>query len=140
MSDVKQQAEGKKLDFQSHVAIKVEELLTEKLKQESAGLPQIIEIYTDEFSAVCPFSGLPDIARLWIRYRPMSNQILELKALKYYLMSFRNVGIYQEAATERIYTDLKTVLGIASDHIQIKMVYNRRGGMDVTSVKGEVKP
>ncbi len=70
------------------------------------GKKQLITIDYPEFSAVCPFSGLPDIGKLIVEYIP-SEKIIELKSLKYYLTSFREVGIYQEDATDRIYTDLK---------------------------------
>ena len=62
---------------------------------------------------------------------------VELKALKYYLMSYRMVGIYQEAVTKRIFEDLKTVLG--HNQITITSLYNTRGGMDVTCVESGVK-
>ena len=55
---------------------------------------------------------------------------LELKALKYYFLSFRNVGIYQEGVTARIFNDLKQVLGHES--IFVETIYNVRGGIDVT--------
>ena len=71
---------------------------------------QYIKTETKEFSAVCPFSGLPDLAKVIIEYYPIGGKCVELKALKYYFTSFRNVGIYQEAATKRIFMDLKNIL------------------------------
>ena len=71
---------------------------------------QYIKTETNEFSAVCPFSGLPDLANVIIEYYPIGGKCVELKALKYYFTSFRNVGIYQEAATKRIFTDLNNIL------------------------------
>ncbi|MEE8478476.1 MAG: NADPH-dependent 7-cyano-7-deazaguanine reductase QueF, partial [Candidatus Neomarinimicrobiota bacterium] len=53
---------------------------------------QYIIAETDEFSAVCPFSGLPDYAYLKIEYYPEGGKCIELKSLKYYVISFRNVG------------------------------------------------
>jgi 7-cyano-7-deazaguanine reductase len=67
---------------------------------------------TSEFSAVCPYSGLPDFARLTISYVPRS-KCVELKSLKYYVTSYRNVGIFQEHATARIAEDLHKVLAPA---------------------------
>ena len=64
---------------------------------------------TREFSAVCPYSGLPDYATLRIEYVP-SDRCIELKSLKYYVTSFRNVGIFQEHATARVAEDLFGVL------------------------------
>ena len=74
------------------------------------GSDQYIKTETNEFSAVCPFSGLPDIAYVKIEYYPEGGKCIELKSLKYYFVSFRNVGIYQEGATKRIYDDLKRCL------------------------------
>ncbi|MEW6421501.1 MAG: NADPH-dependent 7-cyano-7-deazaguanine reductase QueF, partial [Deinococcota bacterium] len=59
------------------------------------GEPMEIEITTDEFSPVCPWSGLPDFGQLRIRYFPRE-KCVELKSLKYYLTSYRFVGIYHE--------------------------------------------
>jgi len=95
-----------------------------------SGDPQEILYETEEFSAVCPFSGLPDIALLQIRYIP-SGSILELKSLKYYLTSFRCCGIYQERATQVLYRDLSKVLD--PRFISVKLVYNVRGGIKSTT-------
>ncbi len=97
---------------------------------------QLIEIETKEFSAVCPFSGLPDIATVQIRYKPTAGKIIELKSLKYYFTSFRDVGIYQEGATKRIYEDLHKVL--QTEELQVVTVYNTRGGMDVRCTAGRI--
>ncbi|MBN2857862.1 MAG: NADPH-dependent 7-cyano-7-deazaguanine reductase QueF [Candidatus Delongbacteria bacterium] len=95
------------------------------------GETQDITYDTDELSAVCPFSGLPDYGFLSINYIP-DKKIIELKSLKYYLISFRNVGIYQEALTDRIYKDLKKVL--KPRYLKVETVYNTRGGIDSTCV------
>ncbi len=67
------------------------------------------ELTTDEFTCLCPFSGLPDFANLTIKYTP-DRKLIELKSLKYYLYSFRNVKIYNEHVVNRILEDLKKVL------------------------------
>ena len=97
---------------------------------------QYIITETDEFSAVCPFSGLPDLAYVKIEYYPTGGKCIELKSLKYYFVSFRNVGIYQEGATQRIFNDLKNVLDI--EKIRITTVYNTRGGFDTTCIEGKL--
>ena len=93
------------------------------------GPEQEIVTETKEFSAVCPFSGLPDFATLTIRYIP-GKSCVELKSLKYYVLSYRNVGIYQEHATAKLAEDLFGVLKPKS--ITITTVYNIRGGFDTT--------
>ena len=97
---------------------------------------QYIMTETDEFSAVCPFSGLPDLAYVKIEYYPIGGKCIELKSLKYYFISFRNVGIFQEGATKRIYNDLKSV--IDTKKIKITTVYNTRGGFDTTFIEGSI--
>lgn len=97
---------------------------------------QYIITETDEFSAVCPFSGLPDLAYIKIEYYPTGGKCIELKSLKYYFVSFRNVGIYQEGVTQRIFNDLKNVLDI--EKIRITTVYNTRGGFDTTCIEGKL--
>ena len=98
---------------------------------------QYIKTETNEFSAVCPFSGLPDIARVKIEYFPTGGKCIELKSLKYYFTSFRNVGIYQEAVTKRIYEDLSSIL--KTKKIQITTIYNIRGGFKTVCVEGRIK-
>jgi 7-cyano-7-deazaguanine reductase len=87
-------------------------------------------VYTSkEFSAVCPFSGLPDIATVSVEYVP-HELCIELRSLKYYFISYRNVGIYQEEATNRIYQDLVKL--VRPSYLKVTTVYNTRGGIDST--------
>ena len=120
-------AEGKIFSFddESHIETKFLESIA------YTGQAQKIKYETDEFSAVCPFSGLPDIAHVEIEYIP-SGKIIELKSLKYYFTSFWNVGIYQEAATDRIYKDIWNF--IEPVFLSIKTVYNVRGGILSTCI------
>ncbi|MDR1997701.1 MAG: preQ(1) synthase [Candidatus Margulisbacteria bacterium] len=94
---------------------------------------QWITYTTAEFSAVCPFSGLPDIATVTIEYVPRQ-KIVELKSLKYYYLSYRTVGIYQEHATQKIYADLRKVL--KPKKLKVTTIYHTRGGIDTTCVLG----
>jgi len=64
-----------------------------------------IDISFPEFTCLCPRSGYPDFATIKIRYIP-DKYIIELKSLKLYLNSFRNVYISHEEATNRIYSEL----------------------------------
>jgi len=120
-------AEGMIFEFQDESAIKPE--LLETIDYD--GNKQEIIYETDELSAVCPFSGLPDYGVLNIGYIP-NDKIIELKSLKYYITSFRNVGIYQEALTNRIYNDLFELLD--PEFLRIETDYNTRGGIDANCV------
>jgi len=68
-----------------------------------------MEHTTDEFTCVCPFSGLPDQATLTVKYIP-DKLCIELKSLKYYFYSFRQVKIFHEHLVNKILEDLVTVL------------------------------
>jgi len=124
--------EGKTFEFLDESHIRPEFL--ETFDFDSPG--QLIITETREFSAVCPFSGLPDYAYLKIEYYPEGGKCVELKSLKYYIISFRNVGIYQEAATKRLYDDLKKLL--QTQRIRITTIYNTRGGFDTTCIEGSL--
>ncbi len=73
--------------------------------QTTIGGNVVIETTTDEFTSVCPFSGLPDFAKVSITYTPQ-NLCIELRSLKYYLMSYRDVGIWYEHLVNRVIGDL----------------------------------
>ena len=125
-------AEGKIFDFLSEDAIRPDYLETFDFESPE----QNILVEMDEFSALCPFSGLPDFALLRIEYYPTGGKCIELRSLKYYVISFRNVGIYQEAATKRIYEDLKIVLN--TENLKVTTVYNIRGGFETTCTEGSI--
>ena len=80
-----------------------------------------------EFSALCPFSGLPDSGTVRIEYVPGS-WLLELKSLKYYLLSWRHVGAAQEDITALMYEDLARHLG-DPDRLVVTTDYTVRGGI-----------
>ncbi|HPK00618.1 MAG TPA: preQ(1) synthase, partial [Candidatus Hydrogenedentes bacterium] len=97
----------KTLPFKGPEAI--ESGLLECFPYEFAGKPigNSLEIVTEtaEFTSVCPFSGLPDFARITITYTP-GELCLELRSLKYYLLSYRDVGIWYEHLVNRMLEDL----------------------------------
>lgn len=121
-------AEGRIFDWYDESHIKPSYLEAVEFTEEFS---EIVEIRSEEFSAVCPFSGLPDIAKLLIKYEP-DKHIIELKSLKYYLTSFRSVGVYQEKANSIIYRDFWECVKPKS--LTVELLYNTRGGMDVRSV------
>ena len=86
---------------------------------------------TEEFTFVCPWTGLPDFARLVIHYTP-GHSLVELKSLKYYLTSYRNVGILQEHAINRILHDLVKLLEPIS--MVVEADYKVRGGLRTRAV------
>jgi 7-cyano-7-deazaguanine reductase len=100
--------------------------LLETFPYEYVGTPATIELSTEEFTAVCPWSGLPDFGTLTVRYVPRE-RVLELRSVKYYLLSYRSVGIFQEHAANRILRDL--VSACAPEWMELELEYRIRGGI-----------
>lgn len=85
-----------------------------------------IDIAVPEFTCVCPRTALPDFGTIRIKYIP-DTSIVELKSLKYYMLNYRNLGIFQEAVANRILDDLKELL--QPRMIELVADFNPRGGI-----------
>ena len=92
-----------------------------------------VTIDTDEFTAVCPWTGLPDFGTLTISYVP-NTLCIELKSLKYYLLSYTGVGIVQEHAANKILGDL--VKACSPIKMKINLDYKIRGGLHTSVAVG----
>jgi 7-cyano-7-deazaguanine reductase len=92
-----------------------------------------IAIHCPEFTSVCPKTGLPDFGAIRITYVP-DELCLELKALKYYMLEFRNRGIFYEAVTNQILDDL--VSACSPRRMTVVGDFSARGGI-TASVKAE---
>lgn len=88
-----------------------------------------IMIRQPEFTSVCPMTGLPDFGAILIKYRP-DDKIVELKSLKYYLLQYRNVGIFYEHVVNRILDDL--VARSRPKQMEIIGEFTARGGITST--------
>lgn len=86
---------------------------------------------TDEFTSLCPFSDLPDFGTITIKYIP-HKKIIELKSLKYYLYSFRQVRIYMEHAVNKILHDLVKV--VEPLEMEVRGKFRVRGGISTEVV------
>ena len=115
---------SKRFDIEQESAIDTGVLETIAFEYPESGTEVAYE--TDEFTAVCPWTGLPDFARLTIKYKP-EYSLVELKSLKYYLTSYRNVGILQEHAVNRILNDLVRLLQPL--RMVVEAEYRERGGI-----------
>jgi 7-cyano-7-deazaguanine reductase len=89
-----------------------------------------IAIHCPEFTSLCPMTGLPDFGVIHITYVPDAHCV-ELKSLKYYLVDFRNRGIFYEHVTNQILDDLVALL--APRHLTVVGDFSARGGI-TTSV------
>ena len=85
-----------------------------------------IAIHCPEFTSVCPKTGLPDFGEIRIRYVPAA-ACVELKSLKYYIIEFRNKGIFYEAVTNQILDDL--VAAIRPRRMTVVGDFSVRGGI-----------
>ena len=88
-----------------------------------------IAIRCPEFTSMCPKTGLPDFGEIRITYVPDAI-CLELKALKYYLLGFRNRGIFYEAATNQILDEL--VAACSPRRMTVVGDFSARGGITTT--------
>ena len=88
-----------------------------------------INIEIPEFTSVCPKTGLPDFGTITIRYMP-GRSCIELKSLKYYIIGFRNMGIFYENAVNRILKDV--VSSCKPKWCIVTGEFNVRGGMKTT--------
>lgn len=97
--------------------------------------PSEVTVETDEFTAVCPWTGLPDYGTLRITYMP-GEKCVELKSVKYYLLSYRDVGIVQEHAANRVLQDLVNLC--KPRWMKVSLDYKVRGGIH-TAVTAEYR-
>lgn len=86
----------------------------------------VVRIESDEFTCICPKTGLPDFAMIRLEYVP-DKWCIELKSFKLYVVSFRNVGIFHEHVTNRILDDL--VRSCKPRFMRLEMEYHQRGGI-----------
>jgi 7-cyano-7-deazaguanine reductase len=100
-----------------------------------SGRDYLIKMETSEFTCICPKTGLPDFATIRVEYIP-DKWCVELKSFKLYLVSFRNIGIFHEHATNRILDDLVKVC--KPRYMKLEIEYNLRGGIK-TSTRAEYK-
>jgi 7-cyano-7-deazaguanine reductase len=85
-----------------------------------------ITIQIPEFTSICPKTGLPDFGTITIQYVP-DRLCLELKAVKSYMLAFRNLGIFYENVVNRILRDLVEACHPA--WAIVRGEFNARGGM-----------
>ncbi len=85
-----------------------------------------ITIEVPEYTSICPRTGLPDFGKITIKYIPDKNCV-ELRSLKYYILGYRNLGIFYENAVNRILKDF--VNACKPKWCLVRGEFNIRGGM-----------
>lgn len=95
----------------------------------SPGRDYQIAICCPEFTSLCPKTGLPDFGEIRISYVPDA-ACIELKSLKFYIVEFRNRGIFYEAVTNQILDDL--VAACRPKRMTVVGDFSARGGITTT--------
>lgn len=88
-----------------------------------------ITISIPEYTSICPRTGLPDFGTITISYVP-NKLCVELKSLKYYILAYRNLGIFYENAVNKILKDV--VSACKPKWCVVTGEFNVRGGMKTT--------
>jgi 7-cyano-7-deazaguanine reductase len=89
----------------------------------------IIDMDIPEFTSICPKTGLPDFATIKVRYAP-DRWCVELKSLKYYALSYRDIGIFNENVVNKMLDDL--VSSVSPRWMEVTGEFNARGGIKTT--------
>ncbi|MFH1846378.1 MAG: preQ(1) synthase [Candidatus Omnitrophota bacterium] len=95
----------------------------------------IVRFDTSEFTCICPKTGLPDFARIYIEYSP-AKWCIELKSFKEYMFCYRNLGIFHEHVINHMLEDL--LKSCDPLWIRVKGIFNTRGGI-ITTVETEYR-
>lgn len=105
--------------------------MLETFHNPASGRDYAIHIEIPEFTCLCPKTGQPDFATLFLEYVPDA-RCIELKSLKMYVWSFRDQGAFHEAVTNRILDDL--VAACQPRFMRLRARFNVRGGIYTTVV------
>jgi 7-cyano-7-deazaguanine reductase len=103
----------------------------ETFENPQPGRDYTIRMRIPEFTCLCPKTGQPDFATLYLEYVP-DRRCVELKSLKLYIWSFRDEGGFHEAMTNRMLDDL--VRATDPRFMRLTAEFNVRGGIDTTVV------
>jgi 7-cyano-7-deazaguanine reductase len=109
----------------------VDSSLLETFANPKPGRDYVVRHVAPEFTSRCPMTGQPDFGTVVIEYVP-DRLCIELKSLKLYLQTYREVGVFYEAATNRILDELVTLL--APRRMRVETRWRPRGGMISTIV------
>ena len=98
----------------------------EIVPNEYEGTDYEVNVSIPEFNCICPRTGLPDFATIKINYIP-NKHIVELKSLKLYIVKFRNMGIFHESATNKIFKDFQKSCN--PKQLEVIGEFSARGGI-----------
>jgi 7-cyano-7-deazaguanine reductase len=93
---------------------------------------EVVEMVSDELTALCPITNQPDFYTATIEYRPQA-LCLESKSLKLYLSRFREEGGFCEALAVQIRDEVAAALALDTSRVRVKLVQKARGGITITA-------
>ena len=93
---------------------------------------EVVEMVSDELTALCPITNQPDFYTATIEYRPRA-LCLESKSLKLYLSRFREEGGFCEALAVRIRDEVAAALGLDTGEVKVRLAQKARGGITITA-------
>jgi 7-cyano-7-deazaguanine reductase len=96
-----------------------------------AGVDAVVEYSTSELTAICPVTGQPDFYELKLSYRP-ATQLLESKAMKLYLLGFRDRGVFAEDLAAILLEDL--IAACEPEEMTVDLTQQVRGGLQIRTV------
>ncbi|MCA6072548.1 MAG: preQ(1) synthase [Endomicrobium sp.] len=108
---------------------KVTPSLLKAIPYEFVGRDINVRIETEEFTCLCPWTGLPDFAYIVVNYIPVKT-VVELRSLKLYLQTYRMVGMVHESVVNNILNDL--VKTVQPKEMSIDIEFDIRGGITTT--------
>ena len=94
---------------------------------------ELVELTSDELTAMCPVTGQPDLYVASIEYAP-DELCLESKSLKLYLARFRNEGAFCEALAVKIRDDVAEALELDQSRVTVTLEQKARGGITITAI------
>ncbi len=92
----------------------------------------LVELLSDELTAVCPITSQPDFYTATISYRPR-DLCLESKSLKLYLARFHDQGVFCEALAVQIRNEVAAAVELDRSEVNVRLVQKARGGITITA-------
>ena len=115
---------GKKTEYKSDYAPEVLETFVNRHMEND----YFVKFNCPEFTSLCPITGQPDFATIYISYIP-DELMVESKSLKLYLFSFRNHGDFHEDCVNIIMKDLIRLMN--PKYIEVEGLFTPRGGISI---------
>lgn len=112
------------------------QMILETFPNKFEHLDYFIELYSNEFTSLCPKTGQPDFGSIYVKYTP-AKKCIESKSFKLYLFAYRNFQSFMETMTNKMLLDL--VLACEPKNMEVIGSYAIRGGVKIDVTAGYSK-